>query len=486
MGRRSTAALALAAFAAAVAPAADGAAPLRPPITQLAGEHNYWEGRRGPGDVDRIVVHVTEGSFWGAVQWLRNPRAHASSHFVVSRDGHIVQLVHVQDVAWHAGNKRFNVRSVGIEHEGATYDPAGFTDTQYHASARLAAYLAERLLLPIDREHIIGHAQVPDPYAPGSWGGASNHTDPGPHWRWGHYLSLVRRYASGVGKLRLRSLGIRKGRVLRSLRPWSAAASPGTRRVEFVVNDRVAFTDRKAPFTFRRGRGLNTTKLRNGSHRFELHAYGTHGRHVVQRFSATVANRPFEVTSSLGPWRKVRGVVRVRARARGSRAVRVTLWVDGRRVASDARAPFVFGLDTRRRTDGRHRVELVAESLDGRVARLRTPVVVANVRPKPKPTPKPAPRPPAKPAFAVGATSLAEGGTVTGFLIVRAEVIGRAARVEFWIDGVLRGTDRGRPFTLGWDTAAETPGRHRVVARAFAPDGRVAERAVTVVVAPPA
>ena len=486
MGRRSTAALAVAALAAAVAPAAQGAAPLRPPITQLTGEHNFWAAKRGPGDVDRLVVHVTEGGFWGSVQWLRNPRAHASSHFVVSRGGHIVQLVDVKDVAWHAGNKRFNLRSVGIEHEGMTYDPGGFSDAQYHASARLAAYLAERLLLPIDRDHIVGHNQVPDPYAPGSWGGASNHTDPGPHWRWDHYLALVRRYASGVGKLRLRSLGIRKGHVLRSLRPWSAAASPGTRRVEFVVNDRVSFTDRKAPFTFRRGRGLNTTKLRNGVHRFEVHAYGTHGRHVVQRFTATVDNRAFEVTSSIGPWRKVRGVVRLRARVRGSRAARVTLRLDGRRVAADGKAPYVFALNTRAHREGRHALELVAESVDGRVARVRVPVVVDNVRPKVRPKAKPKPKPPAPPPFAIAATSLAEGQTVSGFLVLRADVTGRAARVEFWIDGVLRGTDRGRPFTVGWDAAAEAPGRHRVLVKAFAPDGRVAERTLSVVVAPPA
>ena len=30
-----------------------------------------------------------------------------------------------------------NARSVGIEHEGWTYDPAGFTERQYEASARL-------------------------------------------------------------------------------------------------------------------------------------------------------------------------------------------------------------------------------------------------------------------------------------------------------------------------------------------------------------
>ena len=47
--------------------------------------------------------------------------------------------------------------------------------------------------MPIDRAHIVGHAKVPAPR--GGRGGSGHHTDPGPYWRWGHYLALVRRYA---------------------------------------------------------------------------------------------------------------------------------------------------------------------------------------------------------------------------------------------------------------------------------------------------
>ena len=76
--------------------------------------------------------------------------------------GKIVQLVHLSDIAWHAGNWGTNTQSVGIEHEGFTYGPGGFTDAQYHASARLAGWIARRSLMPIDRRHLIGHHDVPD------------------------------------------------------------------------------------------------------------------------------------------------------------------------------------------------------------------------------------------------------------------------------------------------------------------------------------
>ena len=60
---------------------------------------------------------MTEGSFFGTVAWLRDPRAHASANFVVGRDGKVQELVPLHDIAWHAGNWAVNERSIGIENE---------------------------------------------------------------------------------------------------------------------------------------------------------------------------------------------------------------------------------------------------------------------------------------------------------------------------------------------------------------------------------
>jgi len=143
MGLRRVIVLAAAvAVSSFVVPVADAAVGARPPVVWLRGEGNFTPAHRSVQSIDRIVVHVTEGSFWGSVRWLRNPRAHASSHYIVSRNGRIIQLVHLSDIAWHAGNWPTNEQSVGIEHEGYTYGPLGFTDAQYHSSARLAAWIA--------------------------------------------------------------------------------------------------------------------------------------------------------------------------------------------------------------------------------------------------------------------------------------------------------------------------------------------------------
>jgi hypothetical protein len=472
--------IAAAALAAALssgpAPAATG--PSRPPVTWLKGEGNFTKAHRSPTSLRSIVIHVTEGAFWGSVQWLKNPRAHASSHFIVARSGRIVQLVHVSDIAWHAGNWKVNVGSVGIEHEGFTYGPGGFTDAQYDRSARLTAWLARRSLMPIDRKHIIGHAEVPGPR--GGRGGASGHTDPGPNWRWGRYLDLVRRYALGRAKLSV----VTRLRVgpLAGIVPWRARTTGGVRSVEFVVDGRVVWTDRRPPFAFAGGRGLNTTRLANGPHVLELRAYGDGTRHDITRRTVVVDNRAFRLTTAgARDWSRVRGTVRLRARAWGAKARSVVLKVNGRVIARDARTPYAFRWNTRRVKDRKHVLELEARSVDGRVATRRLALVVRN-RPVRPPRPKPKPVPPKAPPLAIVDQSVADGQEVGGLVVWRVFVQGRVERVEFSIDGTVRGTDVAAPYTLGWDTALETPGPHVLAARAVGPNGKAVTARVTVTV----
>ena len=76
---------------------------------------------RGGVDVRMVVLHYTAGG-GGAVSWFQNPTARASSHFVVTRNGKIVQMVDLERSAWHAGQRgrravdiKPNRSSVGIE-----------------------------------------------------------------------------------------------------------------------------------------------------------------------------------------------------------------------------------------------------------------------------------------------------------------------------------------------------------------------------------
>ena len=462
MGLRSVLVLAAAVAASSVLVAPAGAATgARPPVVWLKGEGNFTKAHRSPQSIDKIVVHVTEGSFWGSVRWLKSPRAHASSHYVVARNGKIVQLVHLSDIAWHAGHWGTNEQSVGIEHEGFTYGPGGFTDAQYRASARLAAWIARRSLMPIDRRHLIGHGDVPD--GRGGRGGSSHHTDPGPHWKWDYYVRLVRRYA-GVIRLSVKPL-VPEG-PLRGIVSWRAKASPDIGRVEFIVDGRVVHVDARRPFAY----PLNTTRLANRSYKLQVHGIAGPGRYDVEGTRVVVDNKTFALTSAgARPWMLAPSTIRLRVRPWGQKAARMVLSVDGRRRAVDRRPPFLFSWSTKRAKPGRHVLEVVATSIDGRTATRRIPLVVpAPPRPAPRPKPKPVP-------LALTGMSVADGQEVTGLVLWRVDVRGRAERVEFLVDGVVRGTDVAAPYTFGWNASAEPAGTHRLTARAVG-NGRRSRR----------
>jgi AmpD protein len=97
-----------------------------------------------------------------------------SAHFLVRRDGDLVQFVSCFSRAWHAGISSWKGRencnnfSVGIELEGC--DEAPFEDAQYLTLNRLLADLRSRFSI----EAVVGHSDI----APG------RKTDPGPCFDW--------------------------------------------------------------------------------------------------------------------------------------------------------------------------------------------------------------------------------------------------------------------------------------------------------------
>jgi N-acetyl-anhydromuramyl-L-alanine amidase AmpD len=161
-----------------------------------ANINNYTAANRPIShQIDKIVIHMTQGSWSSALNWFQDPVAQASAHYTVrSWDGFLGQSVLEKDIAWHAGNWPINQTSVGIEHEGFVSNPSWFTEAMYDSSAWLSGYLCNKYGIPVNRYHIFGHNEVPDPYDPGQLGGAGNHTDPGLYWDWDKYIDYVASY----------------------------------------------------------------------------------------------------------------------------------------------------------------------------------------------------------------------------------------------------------------------------------------------------
>lgn len=459
----------------ALAPA--GVAAAQPPASQLAAASNFTQAERQPSGIRFIVIHVSEGSFLGTVSWLRNPEAHASANFVVGRAGQVQELVPLHDIAWQAGNWAYNLRSVGIENEGVTNSPSGFTRPEYRSSARLAAVIARRSLIPIDRHHIIGHYQVPDPNDPLQGGGIDNHTDPGRYWNWGYFMRLVRRFAypahafahTHIG-LQIDSSTLTSKQVVAGRVPWKTKVSGPVHRVAYLVDGRVRWTDRIAPFAFAGGRMFDTFELRNGKHRLEVRAYGTKSW-TRRRFTIRVHNEQFTIAPvSLKPKQQVAGVVSVPALFTGAAPSRVLLYLDGHLVAHDTAAPFGFHWDTRRVKDGLHTLTLAGVARDRRVVRSRVRVDVVNTTTQP-----------AK----IVSDSLVDGQTVSGPQHWLVATSGSVTSVVFSIDGLPQLTLVNAPWTYDWDASSYSPGTHELTVQATGLAGDVTTQTLTVTVAAP-
>jgi N-acetyl-anhydromuramyl-L-alanine amidase AmpD len=152
---------------------------------------NYDPANR-PKDmkIKYIVIHDTEGSYESAISWFQNPASYVSAHYVIrSSDGAITEMVRPSDVAWHDGDWYMNMHSIGIEHEGvAAQGATWYTEAMYRSSATLVRYLSAKYNIPLDRQHILGHDNIPTLSGTRM---AGQHWDPGPYWDWNHYMDLL-------------------------------------------------------------------------------------------------------------------------------------------------------------------------------------------------------------------------------------------------------------------------------------------------------
>lgn len=155
-----------------------------------AASSNYrrWTSST-PRSVSQIVIHITDGreKITGPISHFQKPGLQASAHYIVGRDGQVVQMVRHRDIAWHATTA--NSTSIGIEHCARSPRELGRDDpglpvtlVQYQASARLVRFLCQQYGIPIDRAHIKGHCEA----------AKTTHEDcPNRIWDWGLYMSLL-------------------------------------------------------------------------------------------------------------------------------------------------------------------------------------------------------------------------------------------------------------------------------------------------------
>jgi hypothetical protein len=345
-----------------------------------ASRANYHPAHRGARSIRLIVVHTIEGTYGGAIAWFRNPRARASANFVVARDGRITEMVAPWNIAWHAGNGWVNAHSLGIEHEGYAAVPWLYTDAEYRASARLVASLLRRSHLRADRAHVIGHAEVPDPYHRGQFGGWGHHTDPGRFWNWPRYMTYVRSYGAGVEPPPLAfDVAVPTPTLIQRVADvvtWQVAPAGETAsRIDFLVDGALAGTASAEPWSL----AWDSYAVPNGKHVLTARALSEEGTEADASVVVVVRNVRIAITgANLGDGDIVRGLVRVTATVQG-RPDRVEFSVDDVLRYTQTAAPYVFDAwDASQETDGEHALTIRAIRRDKMVASRTIRVVVVD------------------------------------------------------------------------------------------------------------
>jgi N-acetyl-anhydromuramyl-L-alanine amidase AmpD len=136
-----------------------------------------------------IFIHDTEGSYQSTVAWFQNPASYTSAQYVIASDGSITQMVPNKDISWGVANWYDNMHGINIEHEGyAAQGATWYTPISYQNEATLVRWLAAKYNIPLNREHILGHDNIPTPLSSQL---ATQHWDPGPYWNWTYFMDLV-------------------------------------------------------------------------------------------------------------------------------------------------------------------------------------------------------------------------------------------------------------------------------------------------------
>ena len=117
---------------------------------------NYSKKRRPFRDIRFIIIHYTGmQSEIASIKRLKNPKSKVSCHYLISRNGSVIQMVNEKNIAWHAGKSRWknyvnlNKNSLGIElvNKGHEFGYQSFTNQQIQSLISLCKILKRKFAI---------------------------------------------------------------------------------------------------------------------------------------------------------------------------------------------------------------------------------------------------------------------------------------------------------------------------------------------------
>jgi hypothetical protein len=239
---------------------------------------------------------------------------------------------------------------------------------------------------------------------------------------------------------------IANGSTLSGSVTWQATPSEAVSAVDFYVDGVVKWTEKVAPYVFNGdGSKLDTKTLTDGSHTLKVVATSGSGAKAEVSATVQVANAapaaPFSVTSSIANGSTLAGSVAWTATP-STTVSKVDFYIDGALRWTENAAPYVYNgdgnaLDTKTLADGSHVFLVVATTSAGAKAQISATVQVANAVP---------------PAASFTVTSsIANGSTLSGSVPWTATPSATVSKVDFYIDGALKWTEKIAPYVYNGD-----------------------------------
>jgi hypothetical protein len=112
-----------------------------------------------------IVLHATASdALAGAVRWFADPSSLSSAHYVIGKDGRIVQMVREDYRAWHAGKSAWqgvpaaNDYAIGVELVNLNDGRDPYPEAQYDACVGLCRQIVAKYGIAVT--DVVGHCEV--------------------------------------------------------------------------------------------------------------------------------------------------------------------------------------------------------------------------------------------------------------------------------------------------------------------------------------
>lgn len=135
---------------------------MRPPFKKVSSPNfTRSKDRR----ISCVVLHATATSGLSSpLEWLTLPKSKASAHYLIDKDGSIINLVGERDIAWHAGESfwdgqaHVNGFSIGIELVNPNDGVYPYPEEQVQACAELVVSICKEYR--IESKNVVGHCDI--------------------------------------------------------------------------------------------------------------------------------------------------------------------------------------------------------------------------------------------------------------------------------------------------------------------------------------